>query len=340
MEISEAIVHSLDKDAGNLNVDINLRPDLLQVDGKLNTLGQAVLKIYGQVANNYGCFDADHETYRFPVLLQSYFTNQSTLIEFSSAATRLIAARMGVSPPATGGFVLFLRYSAQGRDWLLITMLKLKAGTGIDSDTLDLTDSLSFDIGHLHEAARIDLQRWQADTQPYLSFVKRRRRDDVTVYFRSALGCTDYTDSRHNTKQALEAVDAFAAANDWTPERKRDARRITFNYCDEKASRSESVHLAALSALINDQEPAAFTEFVREQNYPINETFAPHRSTYMRFQRISGHVGSVKVSFDVDDLLNDTIAYDLDSNSLVVRNLPANLRDDILKAQGNAAPAD
>jgi nucleoid-associated protein len=78
-------------------------------------------------------------------------------------------------------YALFLRYTNVAADWLLLVMLKLKAGTGIHPATLTLNQTLSFDIDHLHEAARIDLAKWQANTQPYLSFIKKRTTsEDVT----------------------------------------------------------------------------------------------------------------------------------------------------------------
>lgn len=51
-------------------------------------------------------------------------------------------------------------------------MLKLKAGTGVDKNKL-LIDASALDIDHLHEAARIDIQKWIDNVQPYLSFVKK-----------------------------------------------------------------------------------------------------------------------------------------------------------------------
>lgn len=62
---------------------------------------------------------------------------------------------MGEEAFATGGYPLFLHYDNQGQEWLLVAMLKLKPGTGVNDQTLELSDTLSFDIDHLHEAARI-----------------------------------------------------------------------------------------------------------------------------------------------------------------------------------------
>lgn len=93
----------------------------------------------------------------------------------------------------------------------------------------------------------------------------------------------------------------------------------------------ESVNLTALSALIDDQNPGAFSEYVRDNDYEVSETFKPHKATYTRFKRISRTFGSVKVSFDVQDLDNGGVAYDEDNACLVINNLPQELIDEIKK---------
>lgn len=346
MQIQEAILHRIKKAKGISGAGaatVEVRTDLLAVDERLERTAADILRIYGKATSGYGTFDADEVVYTFPVLLRDHVLNGRDHIPFSQDTTRLIAAKMGEEPFATGGYALFLRYTSQEKDWLLVAMLKLKPGTGIDEQTLELSDTLSFDIDHLHEAARIDLAKWQANTQPYLSFVKKRQGgEDVSRYFREALGCTEYTDSKHNTSQLMAAVDDFCETQGWTPEQRYVARNRTYEYCEEKDQAGEPVNLTALSAHIFDQQPAAFAEYVREQGYEISETFKPHKTTYSRFKRINGKVGSIKVSFDVADLLADRVDYDVDHNFLIIRDIPQDLVDLIHKhkPRENNAPAD
>lgn len=339
MEIKEAVIQGLEKLSGSNVVTEKFRDIPSPLDERMVQLGEELLRIYGNLTNNYGCFDNDHETYRFPHNLQQYIAKQQDIVQLSKTTCRFIAGRMKDSNKATGGYASFLRYENQGRDWLLVVMLKLKTGTGIDPDSLELNESLAFDINHLHEAARIDLAKWQANEQPYLSFIKRSgRQDEVTRYFRLALGCTEYTDSKSNTDQALKAVDAYAVEKGWTPEQRREARRKTYEYFDEKSRNHEPVNMVALSGMINDQEPNSFTEFVKEKEFPVSETFEPHRKTYTRFKRISEKFGNVNVSFDVQDVLDGRVDYDAGTENLVIGQPPASLIEKINQAKGNDAP--
>ncbi len=335
MEIKEAILHRISKDrniTGAGSATTQKRTARLPADERLVRTVEDILKIYGKSTSGYGTFDANETVYRFPVLLKDYVTAGADFIAFTSEATDLVAAKMGDEAFSTGGYALFLRYTNQGLDWMLIAMLKLKPGTGINEQTLELSDTLSFDIDHLHEAARVDLGKWQAGTQPYLSFIKKRQGGaEVSRYFREALGCTEYTDSKHHTGQMRDAFEAYSAHNAWTQEQKRAARQRIYDYCDAKEKAGESVNLAALSALVDDQNPDTFSDYVRDNDYEVGETFKPHKATYTRFKRISRTFGSVKVSFDVQDLLNGGVDFDEDNACLVINNLPEELIEEIKK---------
>lgn len=335
MNIREAILHRIEKDknaSGAGSAHSVLRDVRLPVDPRLERTVAEILRIYSRSTSGYGIFDARENLYRFPVLLSDYIVRGGDFVGFTREATHLIAARMESETFSTGGYALFLRYSYQDRDWLLVAMLKLKPGTGVNEQTIELSDTLSFDIDHLHEAARIDLGKWSGNVQPYLSFIKKRSGgEDVSRYFREALGCTEYTDSRHNTEQMRKALEAYCDHETWAMDRKRDVRRRVYEYCDAKEKAGEPVNLTALSVVINDQEPEAFSAFVRESGYEVGETFKPHKATYTRFKRIQRQFGSVKVSFDVQDLIDGRVDYDDANGYLVISNLPHDLIDEIKK---------
>lgn len=339
MDIQEAILHRIVKaknTTGAGSAVSVLRAERLPGDERLEKTAEDILRIYGKATSGYGTFDPNEVVYRFPELLRSYVGANNDFIPFTQAATELIAAKMGDEQFATGGYALLLRYSNLGQDWLLVVMLKLRAGTGVNEETLELSDTLSFDIDHLHEAARIDLGKWQANTQPYLSFIKKRQNGaEVSRYFREALGCTEYTDSKHNTKQMQAAFESYCDSREWTQEQKRGGRQRVYDYCAAKEKAGEPVNLTALSAVIDDQNPETFIAFVRENDYEVSDTFKPHKATYTKFKRISRTFGSVKVSFDVADILDGRVDYDDENGCLVITNLPDELVAEIKRHKAN-----
>lgn len=329
MQIREAIIHHIEKQRNEVAGPVATRETQLPIDERLIAMVNDILQIYNRSVSGYGTFNPDRIVHTFPNLLDAYTTESEDFIPFSQSVTRLIRSKMARVSLATGGYPLFLRFTNQGQDWVLIAMLKLKAGTGINQSTLDLSDTLSFDVSHLHEAVRININKWQHDEQPYLSFVKKRASNqEVSHYFLDALGCTDYTDSKVNTSHILEALSDFCENSGWTPEQKSEARRRTYEYCEEKYNANESVNLASLSSRINDQQPEAFSDFVRDGDYEVGDTFEPNKSVYTRLKRIKGKVGNTNVSFDVVDIQSGNIDLD-DANNLIIRNVPATLAAEI-----------
>ncbi|WP_446809394.1 nucleoid-associated protein [Methylomonas sp. 2BW1-5-20] len=335
MQIQKAILHRIIKErntSGASSTSTKKREACLKINDHLERTIEEILKIYTRSTNGYGTFNPNQTVHRFPVFLQDHVAEQINFIDFTRESTELIAAKMSDEAFATGGYVLFLRYANLGREWMLVAMLKLKPGTGVNEETLELSETLSFDIEHLHEAARVDLQKWRDDTQPYLPFIKKRQSgDQVSRYFREALGCTEYTDSKHHTGQTLDAFEDYCETNAWPPEQRHEGRRRVYEYYEAKNKADEPVNLTALSAIIDDQNPVAFSDFVRDNGYEIDETFKPHKTTYNRFKRISKTFGSVRVSFDVQDIWDGRVDYDEDNTCLVITNLPDELITEIRK---------
>lgn len=344
MQLQEAILHQISKDvqtSGPGSTSVTPRKAVLPIDDRLQKTAEDIVKVYGKLLSGYGTFGEDATLHQFPVFLRDYVANTTNFVSFTEQATLLISREMSKVFFANGGYALFLRYTNQGQDWLLVVMLKLRPGTGLDKATLELLDTLTFDVDHLHEAARVDLGKWAADAHPYLSFIKRGRSDDVTQYFRDALGCTEYTQSKHNTEQMKDASEAFYKAQGWNKEQEREARRRIYEYCDARLKAQEPVNLTALSAIIDDQNPEAFRDFVRESDFEVSETFKPHRDTYVSLKRIRGKFGSVTVGFDVNDVQTGRVDYDEAHQCLVITGAPSELVSEILKYKagnnGNAA---
>lgn len=337
MQVLEAIIHRIEKEAGTTGkATVDDRKTLLPVNKQLNTLVDGLLKVYGRTNNNYGTFDADKESFPFSEHLSKFYvTREINFRTLSLKTVNLIAAKMLTSPGATGGYSLFIRYSNQGREWLMIVMLKLKGRVGVDQDTLTLNESFSFDIDHLHEAAKVDLEKWNIGEQPYLSFIKKGNssQQDVTLYFRNALGCTEYIDAKFNTDNLLKAVEGFCVKNKLSAEEKQSIRKSVYDYCDSCYSNQQAVNLKSASSVVDHTDPENFYNFVKAEGYEINENFSPHKSTYSRYKRITSKFGSVRLSFDVQDVIDENVDFD-DENTILIKNPPAGLIESIKRARG------
>jgi nucleoid-associated protein len=336
-QIVAATLHHLVKQAqtiGSNSVISKPRDSELSKDEKLNSLCGNLMSLYNTKANSVGTLGIDPTAHQFPLHLKAYTSGETNFLQFSLAALKRIEIEMSSVNFSTGGFVLFLRYSVDAQDFLFVAMLKLKLGQGIDAETLDLTENLNIDLQNLHEAARINLSRWGRGEQPYLTFIKgRARNDSVSEYFRDALACTGYTDSKHHTKQLLQAANDFVdARQDLSVEQKTEEqqamRQRLFDCFD--ANRVE-VPLTTVAAAIIPSAPEDFVAFVKSKDnsdsgYHIDERFKPDRNEYIKLKRIKGKIGTISLAFDVADVQAERIYYSVKDDTVIIVSPPNELK--------------
>lgn len=341
VQIREATIHHLEKSAqtrGAGSVTVHPRAAELPLDDVLQRLCENLVHMYSRTANCNGTLGIDPRAHRFPVHLREYVEGRSTFMPCTRETVGLIAQQMQDSFLASGGYALFLRYQTESNDFILVAMLKLKPGAGIDVGTLALTETLNIDLAHLSEAARINITRWQEDQQPYLTFIKgATRQAEISEYFRQALACTSFTDSRHHTEAVLRAAHDFVDALADLPvderrEEKAAMRRRLFECLD---SNREEVPLATIAAAVSPSAPDAFLEHVRNRpegdGYNLDDRFKPNRASYIGLKRLRGKMGTVSLSFDVADVQSERVRYDTNTDSVILQSPSELLKQSILE---------
>lgn len=335
MDITEAILHHIEKEQLKKEATLQSRDNLLPKSDSLSRLADSIHKRYSEKYVLHGSFIDNPEIHRFPVLLDQYLKGEKTLVEFSKLSSELISGEMAKKTMTTSSFAKFLRYKSKGKDWLLVLMLKTSAQTGINLKTLDLDDSYVFDLQHLHEAARIDIGKLQKDEKPYLTFVKPRSgKDDPSEFFRDALSCTDLSEPKQNTNAVIDALDSYAEAQSWESARRQEARKALYEHCAKKRKDNEPVVLEALSAIIDDQNPKSFWEHVAENDFKVDSTFDPHPATYKKLHRMSHRFSNINLSFDIEDLTSGNIDLTDVEGEIIIKNVPEKILAEIRKAKG------
>lgn len=330
MEIQEAIIHRLIKEPQQTgDADVDYREERLPINEVLINLTQEVVKVYNRNTNGYGTFHQDENLYRFPKLAGEYIAGEYDFVDFSKSTADLITQQMKSSTFASGGYLLIIRLTAGKKDWLIAALLKLKPGTAIEEDTKALIESLGLDVDHLHEAARVDIKKWQEGDHPYLSFVKKRSgKDDITLYFRNALGCSDYTDSKHHTSQVMKAIDDYMEAQNWSRDKKFQIRQQIHQYFKLKTENKEPAILKSIAQTVDEQNPEKFEQHLVDGDYGVNSEFDPHPRTYRRYKRVAGKLGNISISFDVSDVIDGNINYDENSGNIII---PGNTESTLVK---------
>ena len=332
MDIKEATIHQLSKaiqTRGEGSVTRHERPTPLPIDETLQTISKELLAMYQTRSNSTGTFGADPTLHQFPVALTQYHEGTLPFFGFTIASLKLIEHEMASSLLASGGFVLFLRYTQNNNDYLLVAVLKLKPGAGINEQTLDLEPTLNIDVNLLHEAARINLSQYAAGTQPYLTFIRgKSRAGSVTEYFRTALACENFTSAKFHTEQLIRAASDFVAAREdlaTEEDRRHELMEMRARLYDCFAQNKKEVVLQTLAAAIMPGDPDNFMDFVRDatmaERYQLSHQFQPDRKTFDRLKRIQGRIGkTITLSFSVEDVQQSRVAYDPNTNTIILHD--------------------
>ncbi len=335
IQIVDATIHQIAKaqdTQGAGCVTLSLRQEQLPSGPVLNRLCDSLIDIYRKNSNSNGTLGIDPNDHKFTFALKDYVEGRQDFIAFTHQAVDLIKDRMEQAFFSTGGFALFLRYTVDATDLLMVVMLKLKEGAGIDVATLNLTETLNIDTAHLHEAAKVNISRWQTQQEPHLTFIKgRAKKNDVSAYFREALACTAFTSSKHHTEAVIAAADAFIDGRDDVPAERKAKERVEMRQrlYECLVGAEDEVSLLAVAGAVHPGDPHAFVDHVKEraeaEGYHLDDVFKPHKDSVRRLRRLRARYGSISVAFDVGDVQQERVRYDSESRSLVLKDPPAHL---------------
>ncbi|WP_299082850.1 nucleoid-associated protein YejK [uncultured Paraglaciecola sp.] len=268
----------------------------------------------------------------FKTLLQDMQVQQLDFVEFSIQASELLKKSLIDTGTLETGFVVFSHYQFLATDYLMIAIINTKQHVEITGD-LELTSSDHLDLAKMQLAVRIDLTQLAttSEQQRYISFIKGRMGRKVSDFFMHFIGCEELVDVKQQNKQLLTTVDAFLAAEQLAPQEKHQARESVSDYYKEKLELGEDVQIQELAAKL-PSDHLSFEEFNQNAELPVEQQFQADRGVLKTLAKFSGQGGGVSLSFE-RKLLGDRVSYDAGSDTLMIRGIPPNLKDQLLKSQ-------
>jgi nucleoid-associated protein len=88
------------------------------------------------------------------------------------------------------------------------------------------------------------------------------------------------------------------------------------------------VSLEELSQIIDEDRPKAFYEHIRNKDYGLSQEIPADKKTLNQFRRFTGRTEGFSISFD-SHLLGSKIEYNEASDTLTIRQLPTQLKDQL-----------
>ena len=135
-------------------------------------------------------------------------------------------------------------------------------------------------------------------------------------------------DAPGETRTLLKAFSEYVEKEDLPEAASREKTEALIDYASDQASRGEPMTLEALSEVLDEQQPRAFFDHIRNADYGLSPEIPPDKKTLNQFRRFTGRAGGVSISFD-SHLLGSSVEYDEAADRLIIKQVPKQLKDQL-----------
>ena len=329
--VNQIVLHQLVKHAENETTKMEsvLRDELLTITPEVE---QMMLQLHQGYQNKGKAFGVFQENSIFAQDLNRLLENEINFLNFSQQSTKLLAQELGKYNFADSGTLILCQYNFLATDYLFIALLDSRISMLVD-ENLEIRRTEYLDITQFDIAARINLTDLQvnANSNRYLTFIKGRVGRKISDFFMDFLGAEEGLNPQLQNQCLLQAVSDYCEQGELNKEQTQAVKKQVFEYCKGQLASGDEIALTELSANLPTLNERPFVTFTEEQDYGLEETIPPVRSTLKTLTKFSGSGKGVTLSFDAD-LLNNRIEWDPLTDTLTIKGIPPNLKDQLQKA--------
>ena len=329
--VNQIVLHQLVKHAENetTTVESVLRDELLTITPEVE---QMMLQLHQGYQNKGKAFGVFQENSIFAQDLNRLLENEINFLNFSQQSTKLLAQELGKYNFADSGTLILCQYNFLATDYLFIALLDSRISMLVD-ENLEIRRTEYLDITQFDIAARINLTDLQvnANSNRYLTFIKGRVGRKISDFFMDFLGAEEGLNPQVQNQCLLQAVSDYCEQGELNKEQTQAVKKQVFEYCKGQLASGDEIALTELSANLPTLNERPFVTFTEDQDYGLEETIPPVRSALKTLTKFSGSGKGVTLSFDAD-LLNNRIEWDPLTDTLTIKGIPPNLKDQLQKA--------
>ena len=329
--VNQIVLHQLVKHAENETTTMEsvLRDELLTITPEVE---QMMLQLHQGYQNKGKAFGVFQEDSIFAQDLNRLLENEINFLNFSQQSTKLLAQELGKYNFADSGTLILCQYNFLATDYLFIALLDSRISMLVD-ENLEIRRTEYLDITQFDIAARINLTDLQvnANSNRYLTFIKGRVGRKISDFFMDFLGAEEGLNPQVQNQCLLQAVSDYCEQGELNKEQTQAVKKQVFEYCKGQLASGDEIALTELSANLPTLNERPFVTFTEEQDYGLEETIPPVRSALKTLTKFSGSGKGVTLSFDAD-LLNNRIEWDSLTDTLTIKGIPPNLKDQLQKA--------
>lgn len=303
-----------------------LREQLLAITPEVEQMMLQLHQGYQNKAKGYGIFQ---ESSVFAQSLNRLLENELDFLPFSHESTHLLINELSKYNFADNGTLVLCQYNFLATDYLFIALLDSRISMLVN-EQLEIQRTEYLDIIQFDIAARINLTDLQlnANSNRYLTFIKGRVGRKIADFFMDFLGAEEGLNPQVQNQCLLQAVDDYCVQGELNREQTQAVKKQVFEYCKGQLNSGEEIELAELSNELPTLNQQPFMAFTQEQNYGLEENIPPVRTALKSLTKFSGSGKGVTISFDAE-LIDQRIIWDEAADTLTIKGLPPNLRDQL-----------
>ncbi|OOH88966.1 nucleoid-associated protein YejK [Pasteurellaceae bacterium 15-036681] len=327
INVSEIVLHQLHQTEGEMpELSTVLRDNLLNITPEVDQMMLQLHQAYQGKAKAYGVFQSESV---FAQQLNRLLEQETDFLPFSHSCAKMLATELVKYPFVSGGTFILCRYTFLATEYLFLALIDSRASMLVD-DQLEVKRTEYLEITQYDIACRINLTELKLDAQSnrYLTFVKGRVGRKVADFFMDFLGAEEGLNPQLQNQTLLQAVNDYCEQGELSTEQTQAVKKQVFDYCKGQINSGEEIALTELSAELPTLNETPFADFANEQEYGLEESIPPVRNALKTLTKYSGSGKGVTISFDAE-LLGQRLIWDELNDSLTIKGLPANLRDQL-----------
>lgn len=327
INLTEIVLHQLQKtESEPAELNTVLRNELLAISPEAEQMMLQLHQAYQGKTKAYGIFKAESV---FAQQLNRLLEGENDFLPFSHSCAKMLATELSKYAFANGGTFILCRYTFLATEYLFIALIDSRTSMLVD-DRLEVKRTEYLEISQYDIACRINLTelKLNAHSNRYLTFIKGRVGRKVADFFMDFLSAEEGLNPQLQNQTLLQAVSDYCEQGELNGTQTQAVKKQVFEYCKGQLNSGEEIALQALSANLPTLNEQDFASFTQHQEYGLEESIPPVRSTLKTLTKYAGSGKGITISFDAE-LLGERLIWDELGDTLTIKGLPANLRDQL-----------
>ncbi len=334
MSLKHCIVHGIQRAVPGSDIRTFINDKEEASEGPIASLFEQYRQGFQRSAQKqFGHFTAQQSLSMLPGLTRDFHEGKSSFLTMTQSLVSHLKEALEKYEDAFDAKIIFAIDDLMEQDQFYIFWVNHVEAIQINShNEIQYIDYV--DPSKVTFAFKVKIEQWLEETSnQYLTILGARGNPELNEVLEEFAGFTKGLDKVEQTEEFLSIVEAFAEA--MPDENAKEYRSQVMEYCLEQDKTGMPVSVNELSFQVDQKEPTRFSQFAQErQTDPIDEIHTD-RARLKRYVRFSGRDKNLSISFS-SDRFGEGIVYDTDSESLIIKDIPKSLKQQLVKHQSKS----